>query len=142
MAEPKYRLLVICTGNRARSQMAHGWFRHLGGSRVLVESAGTVPKGVHPLAVSVMAEIGIDISRNTSDPVSRYVEREYDLVLTLCDTAKDQCPIFPHAKRMLHRAFEDPDYPEMSGPEFRNVFRRIRDEIGEFCRAVLCELGR
>ena len=120
--------------------MAHGWFRHLGETHVKVDSAGTEPKGVHPIAVGVMAEVGIDISPHTSDPVDQYVNNEYDLVLTVCDTAKEACPIFPYARRTIHHAFEDPDYPEMSETEFRDVFRRIRDEIGEFCRTLLCEI--
>lgn len=141
MEEQPFRLLVICTGNRARSQMAHGWFNHLGGTRVHIDSAGIEPKGVHPLAMTVMSEVGIDISGHTSDPVDKYVKNEYDLVLTVCDTAKEACPVFPHARRTIHRAFEDPDYPDMPAEEFANVFRRIRDEIGEFCSVLLTELG-
>ncbi len=132
-----FRILVICTGNRARSQMAHGWLRHLGGEHVRVDSAGTAPKGVHPLAMRVMAEVGIDISRHTSDHVDRYVANEYDLVITVCDVAKTACPVFPGANRTLHRAFEDPDYPEMAEAELTDVFRRIRDAIGAFSRDLL-----
>ena len=135
-----YRLLVICTGNRMRSQIAHGWFCHLGGSRIKVDSAGTEPKGVHPLAITVMKEVGIDISNHTSDSVERYVDNEYDLVLTVCNTAKESCPRFPGARRTMHHAFEDPDYPDMPETEFHDLFRRIRDEIGEFCRKVLSEV--
>ena len=137
MAERAFRVLVICTGNRARSQMAEGWLRHLGGVRVEVDSAGTDPKGVHPLAVRVMAEVGIDISGHTSDHVDRYVGQDYDLVVTVCDTARESCPVFPGARRRLHRAFEDPDYSWMSERELTGVFRRIRDEIESFCRALV-----
>ena len=137
MADEPLRLLVVCTGNRARSQMAHGWFRHLGGERVAVDSAGTEPTGVHPLAARVMAEVGIDITGHTSDHVDRYVGNDYDLVLTVCDTAKESCPVFPGARRTLHHAFEDPDYPEMTEEELADVFRRIRDRIGDFCRDLL-----
>lgn len=140
MSQEPYRILVICTGNRARSQMAHGWLHHLGGRHVTVDSAGTDPKGVHPLAVAVMSEVGIDISHHTSDSVDAYVNIEYDLVLTLCDVAKDNCPVFPNARRTLHHAFEDPDYPDMSPSEFRNVFRRIRDAIGDYSRELLREI--
>lgn len=121
--------------------MAHGWFRHLGGERIKVESAGTEPKGVHPLAVTVMAEVGIDISHHTSDPVEQYTGSEYDLVLTVCDAAKGACPVFPRARRTMHHAFEDPDYPDMPVEEFTEVFRRIRDEIGDFCRVLLHDLA-
>ena len=137
MAERAFRVLVICTGNRARSQMAEGWLRHLGGAGVEVDSAGTEPKGVHPLAVGVMAEVGIDISGQTSDHVDRYVGQDYDLVVTVCDTAKETCPVFPGARLLLHRAFEDPDYSWMSERELTGVFRRVRDEIGNFCRALV-----
>lgn len=130
-------MLVICTGNRARSQMAHGWLRHLGGERVAVSSAGTVPKGVHPVAVRVMAEVGIDISGHTSDSVDDYVSDDFDLVLTVCDDAKEACPVFPGVGRALHQAFEDPDYPGMGEEEFTDVFRRVRDEIGAFSRKLL-----
>lgn len=142
MSHSPFRTLVICTGNRARSQMAHGWLRHLGGDRMVVRSAGTEPKGVHPVAIRVMAEVGIDISDHTSDHVDEYVDEDFDLVLTVCDHAKEACPVFPGARRTLHRAFEDPDYPWMDEEEFNAVFRRIRDEIGDFSRALLArELG-
>lgn len=135
-AEP-YRLLVICTGNRARSQMAHGWLQSIGGERVSVFSAGTEPKTVHPIAIRVMAEVGIDISGHTSDHVDQYLSDDFDLVLTVCDTAREACPVFPGARRTLHRAFEDPDYPWMSEAEMTDVFRGIRDAIGGFSRELL-----
>ncbi|MYD29376.1 MAG: arsenate reductase ArsC [Dehalococcoidia bacterium] len=135
-AEP-FRLLVICTGNRARSQMAHGWLQSLGRDRVAVSSAGTAPKTVHPIAIHVMAEVGIDISGHTSDHVDRYLDAEFDLVLTVCDAAREACPVFPRARRTLHRAFEDPDYPWMNDEEMAEVFRGIRDRIGEFSRELL-----
>ncbi len=142
MTDPPVRILVICTGNRARSQMAHGWLRRIGGDRVDVASAGTEPKGVHPIAIRVMAEVGIDISGHTSDHVDRYLDDEFDLVLTVCDSARESCPVFPGARRTLHRSFEDPDDPNMSEAELADVFRRIRDEIGDFSRDLLeRELG-
>ncbi len=134
-----FRVLLVCTGNRARSQMAHGWMRHLGGARVLVESAGTEPRGVHPMAVEVMAEVGIDISGHTSDHVDRYAGEEFDLVVTLCDSARETCPVFPGAGRLLHHSFEDPDRPGMGDKALREAFRRVRDQIGEFSRTLLAE---
>lgn len=130
-------ILVICTGNRARSQMAQGWLRALGGGRVAAASAGTQPKGVHPLAIRAMAEVGIDISRHTSDHVDQYAADEFDLVLTVCDAAREACPTLPGAQRTLHRAFEDPDRPDPTEAEMLSVFRRIRDEIGAYCAALL-----
>ncbi len=137
MSEAPLKILVICTGNRARSQMAHGWLQHLGGGRVDIKSAGTEPKGVHPVAIRVMAEVDIDIAGHTSDHIDQYVDDEFDLVLTVCDQAKEACPVFPGAKRTLHHAFEDPDYPWMDEAEFTDVFRRIRDAIGAFSRELL-----
>ena len=138
MSEPHpFRILVLCTGNRARSQMAHGWLRRLGGQRVAVESAGTAPKGLHPLSARVMAEVGIDISAHTSDHVDRYVAQDFDLVLTVCDSARESCPAFPGAKRMMHRGFGDPDQPGLDDEELLTVFRRGRDEIGEYSRELL-----
>ena len=137
MSAAPLRILVICTGNRVRSQMAHGWLRHLGGERVEVESAGTVPKGVHPVAVKVMAEVGIDIAGHTSDHVDDYLGEDFDLVITVCDLAREACPVFPGARKLLHKAFEDPDYPSMGEAEFADVFRRTRDQIGAFSRELL-----
>ena len=138
------RVFVICTGNRARSQMAHGWLRALGGGRVDASSAGTEPKGVHPIAVEVMQEVGIDISSHTSDHVDRYIEQgddgDFDLILTVCDSAGESCPVIPGARRTLHRSFEDPDDPELSLDELREVFRRTRDEIGEYCSELVADI--
>ena len=132
-----FRILVICTGNRARSQMAHGWLTHVGGERVHVDSAGTDPKGVHPLAVKVMAEVGIDLSGHTSDNVDCYGANDYDLVLTVCDSAREVCPVFPGAKRTVHHGFTDPDRPQLSDAELLDLFRSIRDQIGDYCRRLL-----
>lgn len=135
------RILVVCTGNRCRSQMAHGWLRHLGGDAVEVASAGTEPKGVHPLAVSVMSEVGIDISRHSSDHVSEYLASDFDAVVTVCDDAREACPILPGARRTIHRAFEDPDYPEMDPEALRDVFRKVRDEIGVWSEGFVAGLA-
>ncbi len=140
MPDRRFGILVICTGNRARSQMAHGWLRQIGGDRVEVCSAGTEPKGVHPIAIEVMSEVGIDISCHTSDHVDRYLDDDFDLVLTVCDSAKESCPVVPGARRTIHRSFEDPDYPELSQSDLTDVFRRIRDEIGEYSRELLDEV--
>ena len=134
------RILVICTGNRARSQMAHGWLNHLGGGRTHVDSAGVDPKGVHPLAIQAMAEVGIDISRHTSDHIDNYAANDYDLVLTVCDAAREVCPVLPGARRTLHRGFTDPDQPQLSDSELVDLFRNVRDEIGDYCRDVLNEM--
>ncbi|XAL99463.1 arsenate reductase ArsC [Phycisphaeraceae bacterium D3-23] len=141
---PKNRYLVLCTGNRCRSQMAHGYLAHLGGDRVEVRSAGTIPKGVHPLAIEMMNEIGIDISAHTSDHVDIYRDEAFDCVVTVCDSAKEACPVFPGAARTLHQGFEDPDDEALAArdPEqFAERFRRIRDEIGAWAEGFLAAEG-
>ena len=135
----RFRILVICTGNRARSHMAQGWLRHLGGPAVEVESAGTDPKGVHPLAIRAMAEVGVDISGHTSDHVDRFVEQDFDVVLTVCDSARESCPVFPGAGRVLHHSFQDPDQPGLDEADLYDFFKRIRDEIGAFSRELLAQ---
>ena len=117
--------------------MAEGWLRHLGHPMLEVRSAGTDPKGVHPLAIEAMAERGIDIRDQTSDHVDVYADQDFDLVVTVCNDAKEACPIFPGAMRTLHRAFEDPDYPEMNRAELLDVFCRIRDEVGTWAAELL-----
>lgn len=126
------RYLVLCTGNRCRSQMAQGWLRHFGDD-VQVFSAGTKPKGVHPLAIEVMNEAGVDISGHSSDFVGDYVDQPFDVVVTVCDAAHESCPTFPAAKRLVHRSFQDPD-AELPQNELRDLFRRIRDEIRDWAK--------
>ena len=124
--------------------MAHGWLAHLGGDAVEVRSAGTHPKGVHPLAVEVMREAGVDIGGHTSDHVDQYAGEPFDAAITVCDNAREACPIFPRAGRTVHRAFEDPDHPELADRDpaaFKALFRRIRDEIGDWSRQFLTDEG-
>ena len=141
MTDAKRRYLVLCTGNRCRSQMAHGYLQHLGGNGVEVFSAGTQPKGVHPLSIRVMQEAGIDITHHTSDHVDQYADEEFDAVITVCDSAKEACPVFPGAKQTIHHAFDDPD--DKTGTkaeeELLPTFRRVRDEIGDWCRVFLAQ---
>jgi len=131
MSEAKQRYLVLCTANRCRSQMAHGWLQHLGGDAVEVCSAGTTPGGVHPLSIKVMAEAGVDISGHSSDPIEQYLQQDFDAVITVCDSAKEACPVFPGAKRTLHQPFPDPDDKTgtRSEQELLPVFRDVRDQI-------------
>ncbi len=133
------RYLVLCTANRCRSQMAHGWLQHLAGPGAVVRSAGTKPSGVHPLSIQVMAEVGIDLSEYTSDHVDQYADEAFDAVITVCDHAKEACPVFHHAKRTLHHAFDDPDDKTgtLSEAQMLPKFRRVRDEIGQWCETFL-----
>jgi len=136
MPDPK-RILVLCTGNRCRSQMAEGWIRHLGGPSVEVFSAGTKPKGLHPKAVEVMADAGVDISQQTSDHVDQYIDQQFDLVVTVCDNAQEACPTFPNAGQLIHHAFDDPDALGLSPEELDALFVRVRDEIRDWADSLL-----
>jgi arsenate reductase (thioredoxin) len=125
----KQRVLFICTHNSARSQMAEGLLRHLGGERFEVFSAGTEATQVRPLAIRAMAELGIDISGQESKTLDRYLGEPFDEVITVCDTAAEVCPVFPGASRRRHWSFEDPSKATGSETEQLAVYRRIRDEI-------------
>jgi arsenate reductase len=126
MPETKKRVLFLCTGNSARSQMAEGLLRAKAGDRFEVFSAGTHPKGLHPRSVEVMKEVGIDISHQKSKDVSIYANQNFAYVITVCDRAKQQCPVFPGATP-IHWGFDDP----ADAPSDRDLeaFRRVRDEI-------------
>jgi arsenate reductase (thioredoxin) len=102
-------VLILCTGNSCRSQMAEGLFRHLAGSTYESHSAGTHPSTVNPLAINAMSEIGIDISHHRSKSINEFLGKPFDLVITVCDDAKESCPFFPGATKRLHWPFDDPD---------------------------------
>ncbi len=134
------RVLFLCTGNSCRSQMAEGWLRHLGGDRYEALSAGTRPQGLNPLAVQVMAEAGVDISGQTSDPVERYLEQDLDLVITVCGGARESCPVFAgRVAERRHWPFDDPAAAAGTEEEVLSVFRRVRDEIRRKVEAFLEE---
>jgi arsenate reductase len=125
----KEKVLFICTHNAARSQMAEGLLRSLAGDRYEVFSAGTEPGRVHPYAVRVMAEIGMDISLHRSKNVDEFAGHPIDMVITVCDHAKETCPIFPGVAQNIHQSFEDPSALTGSEESILAGFRRIRDEI-------------
>lgn len=129
----KQRVLFLCTANSCRSQMAEGILRHLYGTQFEVHSAGSKPSSVHPFAIKVMAEIGIDISGQESKSVERFRGQEFDYVITLCgDYEEDGCPLFiGKAKEMLHWNFIDPAKAGRDEEERLEIFRRVRDEIKE-----------
>jgi arsenate reductase len=137
MGTDKKRVLILCTGNSARSQMAEGLWRHLAGDRYEVFSAGTRPSRVRPEAIAVLAELGIDISGHRSKSVDEFAGQPFDLVVTVCDQAREVCPIYPETTRRLHWSFSDPAAVEGS-EEFRlAAFRNIRDQITVQLRAFL-----
>jgi arsenate reductase len=133
----KKRVLILCTGNSARSQMAEGLFRFEGGDRYEVFSAGTRPSIVRPEAIAVLAEIGIDISGHRSKSVDEFVSEPLDLVITVCDNAKESCPVFPARTPRLHWPFEDPAHVEGTEEERKAAFRKVRDQIRQRIRNFL-----
>lgn len=127
----KKRVLILCTGNSARSQMAEGLLRHFGGDRFDVESAGVVSSFVRPLAIKAMQEIGIDISNHRSKSVDEFKEQTFDYVITVCDNAKETCPFFPANSELIHWSFDDPAEAEGDDEQQLVMFRTVRDEINE-----------
>jgi arsenate reductase (thioredoxin) len=127
------RVLFLCTHNSSRSQMAEGFLRARGGSHYAAFSAGTRPGGIHPLAVRAMAELGIDISEQAghrSKGLDAYAGQRFDLVVTVCDSAAEECPFFPGARRQEHWGFPDPSAATGSEEQRLEAFRRVRDAIG------------
>jgi len=135
------RVLFICTHNAARSQMAEGYLRARYGGRYEAFSAGTVAAEVHPLAVRVMAELGIEISGQRSRDLGRFIGEEMDVVVTVCDAAKIACPIFPGAKSTVHASFPDPSAATGTEEERLAVFRVVRDEIAAWIDAAFGGAG-
>ncbi len=126
----KLRVLVLCTGNSCRSQMAEGFFRHYGKGTIEAASAGISPSFVNPNAIRVMQEAGIDISGHTSDAVEKYIGQAWDYVITVCGNAEERCPVFPGKTTRLHWPFDDPAHAVGSEEEVLGEFRQVRDEIG------------
>ena len=132
------RVLILCTGNSCRSQMAEALWESLGGGNWQSESAGSKPSGyVHPLAIRAMHELEIDISANTSKSLEQFREEAFDLVVTVCDNAQESCPVFPGARETFHWPFDDPADATGADDEKMVVFRRVRDEIREKIRNYL-----
>ncbi len=137
----KKRILILCTGNSARSQMAEGLLRHDAGDRFDVESAGTKPSHVRPEAIAAMNEVGIDISRHRSKSVDEFIGQHFDYVLTVCDNAKESCPIFPGETIAIHHDFDDPAAVVGSEEQRLGVFRRVRDEIRDYLLKFANQIG-
>ncbi len=128
------RILVLCTGNSARSQMAEGLFRHEGRGEYEIESAGTKPSCVRPEAIVVMRELGIDIAGHRSKSVDEFAGQRFDYVVTVCDNARDTCPMFPADVERIHWSLEDPAAVQGSEDARLAAFRRIRDQLHERVR--------
>jgi arsenate reductase len=131
MTDTPLRVLFVCTGNSARSQIAQALLEHLGGPDFHVDSAGTVPNGVNPYAVRVLAEIGIDWSAARSKSVTEFVDRPFDYVITVCDRARQSCPVFPGLYNALHWGLEDPAEVDGTDEEKLAAFRKTRLELTE-----------
>ena len=123
------KVLFLCTHNSARSQMAEGFLRHLAGEHFEVASAGTEATRVHPLAVRAMREVGVDLSTHTSKTLDGLLNRPWDYVITVCDSANERCPLFPGHTTRLHWSFDDPSRTTGSQDERLDTFRRVRDGI-------------
>jgi len=129
MESSKPKVLFLCTGNSARSQVAEGYLRHTASDRYEARSAGIEPRGLNPLAVEAMAEIGIDISRQQSKDVSIFLDEYIPYLITVCDNAREKCPIFPRTYKFLHWGLDDPAEAKGTHDERLAVFRRVRDEV-------------
>lgn len=130
----KKQVLVLCTGNSCRSQIAEGYLRYFAGEKAEIKSAGIETHGVNPRAIAVMKEDGIDISHHVSSHVDEFRDISFDYVITVCDHARESCPHFPAAARVFHHNFTDPAKAGGSEEEIGRVFRQVRDEIKEYCQ--------
>jgi len=136
------RVLILCTGNSARSQMAEGLLRGMAGERFEVASAGVSPTHVRPEAIAAMREIGIDITGHRSKSVEEFSGQEFDYVITVCDNANQQCPMFPGKTERIHWSFDDPAATEGDERSKLDAFRRVRDEIRERLKTIsLAKVG-
>src|ERR1044071_7619477 len=125
----KKRVLILCTGNSARSQMAEGLLRHDAGDVFEVASAGVAPTQVRPEAIQAMREVGIDISGQRSKSIDEFAGKQFDYVITVCDNANQQCPVFPGKTERIHWSIEDPAAVRGASQQRLNLFRRVRDEL-------------
>ena len=139
--EGPFKILFLCTGNSARSQMAEGFARYYGKGRVSAQSAGLEPKGLNPTAVQVMREIGIDISMQRSKPITDDLIAEADIIITLCGNADERCPVPPARVEKIHWPIPNPAKAKGTEDEVLETFRRIRDEIRERVISFLKERG-
>lgn len=130
-------VLILCTGNSCRSQIAQGYLQYFAGSNIAVYSAGVEIHGVNPLAVETMKEDGIDISNHTSNHVDEYAEIQFDYVITVCDNAKEQCPYFPNRAQKFHHNFPDPAKATGTPEEIRAEFRQVREMIKDYCKTFV-----
>ena len=132
----KLNVLFLCTGNSCRSQMAEGWTRHLKSDCIEAFSAGVDPHRVNKRAIAIMAEAGVDISSHTSNHLDDYSMLDFDYVITVCDNAREHCPLYPKKTKMIHHKFDDPSFVVGTEEQITAEFRRTRDEIRDFVAAM------
>ena len=138
----KKKVIFICTGNACRSQMAEGLLRHMAGEKFEVYSAGSHPSRLHPASVAVMAEWNIDIIHHTSEPINDYLETGIDIVITVCDNAKQICPTFPGNVKRIHWGLDDPYHGWGAEPEDLLPYRETRDELKDRIKVFLTEQNK
>lgn len=133
------KILVLCTGNSCRSQMMEGYLKLFAGNRALVYSAGVETHGVNPCAIAIMHEAGIDIAGHTSNHVSEYQHIAFDYVITVCDHAKERCPVFPAQAVQLHHNFPDPARATGTEEEILQAFRAVREQVKAYAQAFVAQ---
>lgn len=133
------KVLVLCTGNSCRSQIAEGYLRHFANGNAEVYSAGVETHGVNPKAIAIMQEDGIDISNHTSNNIDEYFDIDFDFVITVCDNAKERCPFFPTKAKKFHHNFSDPAKATGTDEEINEQFREVRQQIKEYCERFIAE---
>lgn len=133
------KILVLCTGNSCRSQIAEGYLRHFANGNAEVYSAGVETHGVNPKAIAIMQEDGIDISNHTSNNMDEYYDIDFDFVITVCDNAKERCPFFPTKAKKFHHNFSDPAKAKGTDEEINEQFRQVRQQIKEYCERFIAE---
>lgn len=129
----KNKILVLCTGNSCRSQIAEGYLRYFADGKADIYSAGVETHGVNPYAIATMKEDGIDISSHTSNNIDEYPDIDFDFVITVCDNGKERCPVFPTKAKKFHRNFTDPAKATGTEEEIMEQFRQVREEIKKYC---------
>ena len=133
------KILVLCTGNSCRSQMAEGYLRHFAGDKAVIISAGVETHGVNPKAIAIMQEDGIDIAHHTSNNLDEYLDIDFDFVITVCDNAKENCPFFPTKALRFHHNFPDPAKAIGTEDEIKEQFRHTRELIKDYSRKFVAE---
>jgi arsenate reductase len=135
----KKKILVLCTGNSCRSQIAEGYLKHFANNKAEVYSAGVETHGVNPKAIATMQEDGIDISKHTSNNINEYLNIDFDFVITVCDNAKERCPYFPSKAKRFHYNFPDPAKATGSEEEIKEQFRKVRQQIKDYCQQFVTD---